>query len=79
MDQHLRQARRALADIPTKREYLRLMEAAKLTPLERQVCDLKYLDGHSLAYIADTIGYSEAWIKATHHSALRKLGQILPL
>lgn len=79
MDQHLRQARRALADIPTKREYLRLMEAAKLTPLERQVCDLKYLGGHSLSYIADTAGYSESWIKAIHHNALRKLGQILPL
>lgn len=79
MDQRLKQARRALASLPSKQEYLRLMETAKLTPLERQVCDLKYLGGHSLSYIADTIGYSESWIKVIHHNVLRKLCRLFPL
>lgn len=77
MDLRRKQTRQILTDLPSKQAYAQLLDAAKLTPLERQVCDLKYLGGHTLSYIADTVGYSESWVKCLHRSAMCKLAALL--
>lgn len=77
MDPERKKARKWVNDIPEKEIYFRFMERAKLTPIERDVCDMKYLKGHDLAFIGDTLGYSEDGIKRIHHRALKKLVQII--
>lgn len=77
MDCKTKATRKFLNDIPEKQIYLDLMERAKLTPTERIVCDMKYLEGQNLCFIGDTLGFSEDWTKRIHHSALKKLSQII--
>lgn len=77
MDNRTKSARQYLTDIPEKKCYLELMDKAKLTPTERIVCDMKYLEGQNLCFIGDTLGFSEDWTKRIHKTALKKLSQII--
>ena len=77
MDSKTKSARQYLTDLPDKKSYFELMERAKLTPRERAVCDMKYLNGQSLAFIGDTLGFSEDWIKDIHQKALIKLSSLI--
>lgn len=73
MDGHRKEARRILTDIPEIDSYLDLIGKAKLTDLERKVCDMKYLRGWKLIDIGEELGYSERYMKKIHGKALRKL------
>ena len=77
MDSKTKSVRKYLTDIPEKQIYLDLMNRAKLTPTERIVCDMKYLDGQNLCFIGDSLGFSEDWTKRIHKAALKKLSQII--
>ena len=77
MDSKTKATRKYLTELPEKKCYLDLMNRAKLTPTERIVCDMKYLEGQNLCFIGDTLGFSEDWTKRIHHSALKKLSQII--
>ena len=77
MNPYNRETRRRITQIPAISEYRSLMQRAKLTPVERAVCDLKYLDGQNLAYIGDRLGYSESGIKRIHHRALQKISKLI--
>lgn len=77
MDSKTKSARKYLTDIPDKQSYLELMERAKLTPTERTVCDMKYLQGQSLCFIGDSLGFSEDWTKRIHRQALLKLSWMI--
>ncbi len=77
MNGQTKSARKYLVEIPEKKSYLELMERAKLTPTERMVCDMKYLQGQNLAFIGDTLGFSEDWTKRIHRQALLKLSKII--
>ena len=77
MDAKLLEARRKLEDIPSKAEYCIIVNRAKLTDVERQVVDMKYLNGKSLIFIGEEIGYSENTVKKLHHRALRKLAKLI--
>lgn len=77
MNNRTKSARQYLTDIPDKKTYLELMDKAKLTPTERTVCDMKYLQGQNFCFIGDSLGFSEDWIKRIHRAALIKLSKIV--
>ncbi len=77
MDPYRKKTRRQVTDMEDIEEYHRLMARVKLTPIERQVCDLKYLEGQNLAFIGDKLGYSESGIKSIHKRALRKIAKMI--
>ena len=68
-----KEARKMLTDTGSVDEYRRIMDRVKLTPLEREVCDRKYLQGQNLAFIGDMLGFSEDRTKRIHHRALCKI------
>ena len=77
MDDQQRLTRQQLEDIPSIERYLDLMERAKLTEIERKVCDMKYLKGWRLIDIGEELGYSERQIKRAHQKALKKLTALI--
>ena len=58
-------------------EYKTLMNCLKLTPAERRVCDLKYVEGLNFMEIGDRLGYSESGIKKIHGRALNKIARVI--
>lgn len=68
-----KETRKMLTDMGSVDEYRRLMDRVKLTPLERDVCDRKYLQGQNLAFIGDMLGFSEDYTKHIHQKALCKI------
>lgn len=77
MDADRKRTRRQIGDIPTKAEYLALMDGIKLTALERKICDMRYLDGQNMGFIADFLGFAEVTIKKHHAKALKKLAKVI--
>ena len=77
MEYCLKMTRQMLSDIPIKQDYISLMDSAKLTPTERQVCDYRYLCDYNMAHIGDLMGYSESGIKRIHRRALQKIEKLL--
>ena len=77
MDSKTKATRKYLTELPEKKCYFELMDKAKLTPIERTVCDMKYLQGQNLCFIGDSLGFSEDWTKRIHRAALQKLSQII--
>ena len=77
MDERRKAVRKELTEMPLLESYLELVSKAKLTDIERKVCDFKYLHGWTLINIGEEFGYSEVHIKRVHQSALRKLTKVL--
>ena len=77
MNPYNRETRRRITQMPAMAEYRSLMQRAKLTPVGRAVCDLKYLEGQNLSYIGDRLGYSESGIKRIHQRALQKISKLI--
>ena len=73
MDDRRKSTRKQLTDMPLLESYLDLVHRAKLTDLERKLCDRKYLNGWTLIQIGEELGYSETHMKRVHRNALRKL------
>ena len=73
MDKERKDTRHRLEDIPSVEKYLQLMERAKLTPNERRVCDMRYLQGWRIIDIGEELGYSERQVRRMHQRALSKL------
>lgn len=72
-----KRTRKLLVEIGKIDEYREIMDRVKLTPIEREVCDRKYLHGENLAFIGDMIGFSEDWTKHIHQRALEKIQNTL--
>lgn len=51
------------------------MSKIKLTPVERHVCDLKYLDDKTFMEIGESIGISESGAIKAHKRALEKIAR----
>lgn len=76
MTDHIR-ARRKLQAICGVKEFEQLLEQCVLTDEEKKILRLHYLKGKNLAYIGDSLGYSEGTIKAKHRQCLKKLNNFL--
>lgn len=71
MHDSIRLAKAYLKGIPTKKEFLRVIDELLITDIERQVLIEVYLEHKSLDYIADETGYAVQTIKRYHLNVLR--------
>ena len=63
MDKYRKSRREAVKNIRTLEDYRRLMDGLKLSPNDRAIADMVFIDALSYSQIADKTGYSERSIK----------------
>ena len=66
-----------MRSIPSKVEFEEIIDSSTLSPDDKELMRMHYLDGKDFRFIGDTLGFSEATIKYRHRKALRKIGNIL--
>lgn len=54
-----------------------LMDRCIMSPLDRQIMDLHYLEERDFRYIADQLGYTEGAIKKRHRKILNRIKHII--
>lgn len=65
--------RRRLRNITSKAEFDRLINSRVLTDMEKKILRMHYIEGKTLSYIGDILGYSESGMKKKHKYILRRL------
>lgn len=76
MTEHI-STRKKLTDIATVTEFEQILDLIVLTPEERKVMELHYLQGKSFTQIATTLGYAEVTICKKHKKVLQKITKVL--
>ena len=76
MDKETAKARKGLKNIETIRDFEEVLSAIMLSEEEKEILRLHYCDNKTLAYIADTIGMSEANVKKIHRKMLLKISKL---
>lgn len=76
MSKHI-DTRRKLAEIAEVDSFYSLINKATLSTTDKQILVLHYIDGYSLTYIADHLGFSESTIKRRHRKSLVKIAKLL--
>lgn len=66
-----------LKEIPKISTLVELLDSCTLTDEDKTIIKLHYIQGKTLAYIGDMLGYSESTIKKKHKRILNKLSKIL--
>lgn len=69
--------RKKLTDIATITEFNQLLDLVVLTPQERRIMELHYLQGMSLMQIGFELGYAEITICKKHKKILQKISKVL--
>lgn len=76
MTEHIKN-RNKLKAISELKRFDDLLEMSTLTPKDKQMLRMHYLDGKDFRYIGDMLGYSESAIKKIHKRAITKLANLL--
>ena len=71
--------RRKLKEIPTRQEFEGLLNKSTLSPEDKALMYMHYLDGKDFRFIGDSLGFSEQTIKYRHRKILRKIGNMITL
>ena len=69
--------RRKLKEIPKIETFEDLLSMSTLSDIDKDILRMHYLKEKDFRFIGDTLGFSEATIKARHKKALSKLNNIL--
>jgi len=69
--------RKKLTDIATITEFKQILDLVVLTPQERRIMELHYLQGMSLMQIGFELGYAEITICKKHKKILQKISKVL--
>ncbi len=69
--------RKKLTDIATVTEFNQLLDLIVLTPQERKIMELHYLQGMSLMQIGFELGYAEITICKKHQKILQRISKVL--
>lgn len=64
---------KAIADV---RDFESLLRISMLPEEDKELLRLYYVNGKNFAFVADTLGYSEAYVKKRHKAALIKLNKL---
>lgn len=64
---------KAIADV---RDFESLLRISMLPEEDKELLRLYYVNGKNFAFVADTLGYSEAYVKKRHKAALTKLNKL---
>lgn len=62
--------------IEKKLEFESLLDSSTLSPEDKQILKMIYLEARPLGYIADILGYSESTIKSRNKKSLNKLRKL---
>lgn len=65
--------RKRLRGITSVAEFERLLNSRIITSEEKEILKMHYIEGKTLSYISDMLGYSESGIKKKHKSILRRI------
>ena len=76
MSEHI-ETRRYVQNIPEIGEFNKLLNQLTISSEDKTLMYLHYIEEKDFAYIADTLGYSESWIKKKHKKILRKLSKVI--
>lgn len=76
MTEHI-STRKKLTDIVTVTEFKQILDLVVLTPEERKIMELHYLQGLSLMQIGFELGYAEITICKKHQKILQKIAKVL--
>lgn len=76
MTEHI-STRKKLTDIATVTEFNQLLDLIVLTPQERKIMELHYLQGMSLMQIGFELGYAEITICKKHQKILQRISKVL--
>lgn len=66
-----------LKDIPLVETFEALLNKSMISDEEKELMRLHYIQKKDFRFIGDTLGYSEASIKAKHRKILKKLNKLL--
>lgn len=69
--------RNTLKDIPLVETFEALLNKSMISDEEKELIRLHYIQKKDFRFIGDTLGYSEASIKAKHRKILKKLNKLL--
>ena len=69
--------RNTLKDIPLIETFEALLNKSMISDEEKELMRLHYIQKKDFRFIGDTLGYSEASIKAKHRKILKKLNKLL--
>lgn len=72
MSDHI-EIRKRLHGIASVAEFERLLNSRILTDTDKQILRMYYIEGKTLSYIGDILGYSESGIKKKHKNILRRI------
>lgn len=64
---------KAIADV---RDFESLLRVSMLSEEDKELLRLYYVNGKNFAFVADTLGYSETYIKKRHKAAILKLNKL---
>lgn len=70
-------SRNTLKDIPLVETFEALLNKSMISDEEKELMRLHYIQKKDFRFIGDTLGYSEASIKAKHRKILKKLNKLL--
>lgn len=76
MTEHI-STRKKLTDIATVTEFNQILDLVVLTPQERRIMELHYLQGMSLMQIGFELGYAEITVCKKHQKILQKIAKVL--
>lgn len=76
MDKETAKARKGLRNIETIQDFEEVLSTIMLSEEEKEILRLHYRGNKTLAYIADTIGMSEANVKKIHRKMLLKISKL---
>lgn len=69
--------RRKLKEIPRIATFQQILDESTLTPEEKEIIKLHYLEDRDFRFIGDKFGFCESTIKKKHKKALNKISKIL--
>lgn len=69
--------RKKLVDIADLKTFNQVLDLVILTPEERKIIDMHYLQGKSLVEIAFELNYSEVTICRKHQKIIKKISSVL--
>lgn len=65
--------RKRLRGITSVAEFERLLNSRMITDIDKEILKMHYIEGKTLSYIGDMLGYSESYVKKRHRYILRRL------
>lgn len=76
MGKHI-ELKHKVQNINRRSTFNEMIEDSMLTDKEKEMLRMYYLEGKTLNFIADELGYSEAGIKKMHKRSLKKIEALL--